>query len=354
MKKQLLFSFLFLLAAPSFAGDTARVLFIGNSYTYVNDLPQLLTYVAASAGDVVITDVNAIGGATFQMHTTNPTTLAKIAQGNWDYVVLQEQSQIPSFPDAQIELDMYPYAKKLDSLVRAASPCAETIFYMTWGRKNGDASNCANFPPVCTYSGMDSLLRLRYQIMADTNDAIVSPVGAVWRNLRNNALAIELYDADESHPSLAGSYAAACTFYTTIFRKDPTNITDNVGVPAPNGVFIRAAVKEVVFDSLAYWKIGTYTPPIWCGSGTGVGSLVRADDLKIHAVHGSIHIISSRTLPSGSNIIVRNMEGRMVAQNQLNNATTDITLYLPELTAGIYTVDISAPGGYRQVRKFLL
>jgi hypothetical protein len=235
-----------------------KVLFIGNSYTYVNDLPALLSNAAQSTGDSVIYDSNCIGGYTFQLHSTNATTLQKIAQGNFDFVVLQEQSQLPSFPISQVQSSVYPYAKTLDSLINVANPCTETVFYMTWGRKNGDASNCPNWPPICTYSGMDSLLRMRYENMANTNSALVSPVGAVWRYIRNNFPGIELYSADESHPSLAGSYAAACTFYSIVFRKDPTAITFASTLDSTDAANIRNAAKLVAYDSLGFWNVGDY------------------------------------------------------------------------------------------------
>ena len=235
-----------------------KVLFIGNSYTYVNDLPSLLSNVAQSTGDSVIYDSNCIGGYTLQLHSTNATTLQKIAQGNFDFVVLQEQSQLPSFPISQVQSSVYPYAKTLDSLINVANPCTETVFYMTWGRKNGDASNCPNWPPICTYSGMDSLLRMRYEYMANANNALVSPVGAVWRYIRNNFPAIELYSADESHPSLAGSYAAACTFYSIVFRKDPTAITFSSTLDSTDAANIRNAAKLVAYDSLNFWNVGDY------------------------------------------------------------------------------------------------
>ena len=235
-----------------------KVLFIGNSYTAVNDLPALLSNVAQSAGDSVIYESNCIGGYTFQLHSTNATTLQKINQGDFDFVVLQEQSQLPSFPISQVQTSVYPYAKTLDSLINLANSCTETVFYMTWGRKNGDASNCPNWPPVCTYSGMDSLLRLRYQDMASTNNALVSPVGAVWRYIRDNYPNIELYSADESHPSLAGSYAAACTFYSILFRKDPTGITFSSTLDSTDASSIRNAAKLVAFDSLSFWNVGNY------------------------------------------------------------------------------------------------
>ncbi|HOY31205.1 MAG TPA: PKD domain-containing protein [Bacteroidales bacterium] len=239
---------------------TKRVLFIGNSYTYVNNLPQMVADVAVSAGDTLFFDSNAIGGYTFQMHTTNATTLNKISIGNWDYVVLQEQSQLPSFPISQVEAECFPYANKLDSLINAGNPCAETVLFMTWGRKNGDASNCGFWPPVCTYNGMDSLLNQRYRMMADSNDAILSPVGAVWHYIRQNYPAIELYNSDESHPSVAGTYAAACCFYSALFRKDPALITFNSSLSVADAENIRNAVKLIVYDSLMNWHIGEYDP----------------------------------------------------------------------------------------------
>ncbi len=240
--------------------QTKKVLFLGNSYTYVNDLPLMISDIAASAGDNLTYDSNTPGGYTLQLHSTNSTSVSKIAQGNWDYVVLQEQSQLPSFPDSQVNTDVYPYAHILDSLITAANPCTETVFFMTWGRKNGDATNCANWPPVCTYEGMDSLLSLRYRIMADSNNAILSPAGAVWKYIRQNYPLIDLYQSDESHPSVAGTYAAACCFYTVLFRKDPLLITYNSSLSPSDASDIRNAVKNVVFNNLAHWFVGTYDP----------------------------------------------------------------------------------------------
>jgi hypothetical protein len=239
---------------------TLRVLFLGNSYTAVNDLPGMVSSVALSAGDTLIYDSNSPGGYTLQGHSTDAGSLNKIAAGGWDFVVLQEQSQLPSFPIGQVQTEVFPYARKLDSLILLSNPCAETVFYMTWGRKNGDASNCASWPPVCTYEGMDSLLRMRYMMMADDNDAIVSPAGAVWRYIRTKYPQIGLYDMDESHPSVEGTYATACSFYTVMFGKDPQQITFSGTLATNDADLIRTAVKAVVYDSLPFWFVGTYEP----------------------------------------------------------------------------------------------
>lgn len=237
-----------------------KVLFLGNSYTAVNNLPQIVKDIANSTGDTLSFESSTPGGSTLQAHSTNPASLSLIGQGDYDYVVLQEQSQLPSFPLSQVQQSVFPYAQLLDSLINFYNPRAETVFYRTWGRKNGDASNCATWPPVCTYAGMDSLLALRYQMMADNNEAFVSPVGEVWKYIRQHHPSIELYDSDESHPSQAGSYAAGLSFYTTFFRKDPAQVSFNYTLTSLDADFIKQAVKAVVYDSLGKWNIGNWDP----------------------------------------------------------------------------------------------
>ncbi|HRP90094.1 MAG TPA: PKD domain-containing protein [Edaphocola sp.] len=231
-----------------------KALFIGNSYTYVNNLPELVKQMAATGGDTLEYESSTPGGYTLQQHTTNSTTLNLIQNGNWDFVILQEQSQLPSFPDQDVANMVYPYAKALDSIIKLNNPCATTLFYMTWGRKNGDSQNCPNFPPLCTYQGMDSLLQLRYTNMADQNHAAISPVAVVWRALRNSNPNIDLYSSDESHPSLSGSFAAACSFYSVMFEKSPASNSFNSTLNTNTAQIIKTKATEIVYDSLSFWN----------------------------------------------------------------------------------------------------
>lgn len=242
------FVFLFV-ASSARAQSIRRVLFLGNSYTAYNNLPQLVKDVASSAGDSLIFDSNTPGGYTLQNHVANPTSMGKIMLGNWDYVVLQGQSQEPIVQNSIFNNN----GLGLDDTITQYNPCAKTMFYMTWGRKNGDASNCPFFPVMCTYSGMDTSLRDAYTNLASIANAELSPVGILWNYLRQNYPSIELYQADESHPSLAGSYAAACCFYATIFKHDPTLITFNPGLSAADAAIIRNAAKTEIFDYLPNW-----------------------------------------------------------------------------------------------------
>ena len=260
-----------------------RVLFIGNSYTAVNNLPQLTADCALSigfAGFPMEIASSTPGGTTFQVHTTNATSQSLINQGNWDYVVLQEQSQLPSFPDAQVAAECFPFATTLNEQILAADSCTETIFYMTWGRQNGDASNCASWPPVCTYAGMDSLLNLRYRQMAIDNAAILSPVGALWKYIRTNYPEINLYAADGSHPSLEGTYAAACSMVSVIFRTDPTLITYSTTLDPVVAEKIRLAAQAVVFNNLMEWHVGEYDPEVLVNT-TSNGLTLQLDNQSV-------------------------------------------------------------------------
>ena len=234
------------------------MLFIGNSYTGYNSLPTMVENVATSAGYSFSNSSLTPGGATLYQHSQNTSTYNQMASKNWDYVVIQAQSQEPSFPNNQVATQTLPYADQLVDSIRSIVPCAQPTFFRTWGRENGDQWNCPYFPPLCTYEGMDSLLHLRYRMMADSNDAYLSPVGSVWKYIRDTDSTIALYTSDGSHPSLAGSYVAACTFFTVFTRSNPMNITFDANLDTAVASTIREATKLVVYDSLSRWNVGKF------------------------------------------------------------------------------------------------
>ena len=250
-----------------------KILFIGNSYTYVNDLPGTLYNIALSGQDTIVYDSSAPGGYTFQNHTNNSTTLAKINAAHWHYVILQEQSQLPSFPPSQVQTEVYPYAEILDSLIHVNYSCTKTVFYMTWGRKYGDASNCGFYPPVCTFEGMGARLRQSYLEMGDMFECPVAPVGMAWKKSRELDSTINLWSGDNSHPSVAGTYLTACVFYSTIFKKHTAGLSYISSLNPATALFLQQVADSTVFDSLATWNIGVYEPQAqfsWINDGVGI------------------------------------------------------------------------------------
>lgn len=226
-----------------------HVLFLGNSYTGTHNLPQMVKDVALSAGDTLLFDSYTPGGYRLEDHFSDPLSLNRINTGGWDYMVLQGQSREPILGTGKFK----QRGRQLKTQLLQQSPCAVTLLYMTWGRENGDATFCPTYPQMCTYRSMDSTLRVKYEELAQEAGAEISPVSAVWRYLRQNHSSIQLYQTDGSHPSVAGTYAAACSFYTAIFKSDPTAITFTSSLNPADAAIIRQAAKAVVYDSLSYW-----------------------------------------------------------------------------------------------------
>lgn len=269
-----------------FAQQKKSILFIGNSYVAVNNLPQTTALIALSLNDTLVVNSYTPGGYTFQLHSIDINAISAINSMQWDFVALQEQSQRPAFPQSQVEQEVFPYAKTLDSLIHVNNACTKTLFYMTWGRKNGDASNCAFWPPICSYTGMDDLLRQRYEYMADSNQAACAPVGAVWRYIRTHYTSVNLYQTDESHPTLEGTFAAACAFNTIIFHRDPMLISYNNGIAPTIADSIKMAVKAVAYDSLWYWERNQRRPVAMFAEVTN-GNVVQFQNSSMNSVNYS-------------------------------------------------------------------
>lgn len=250
-----------ILCSSNANAQSKSILFLGNSYTNSNGtLPNMLKAVANSLGNVIETEMNAPGGYTFNSHSTNPTSLNLISSREWDYVVLQGQSQYPAFPPNEVLVYVYPYAAKLCDSIHTNSNCTQILFFMTWGYKNGDASNCAAYTPFCTYEGMQWRLRQSYVQMAEDNDAWAVPCGMAVKSIRETNPEIDLYSSDGSHPSIHGTYLAACTFYSSIFHKTTVGASYiPAGISESEAGILQNTAWNVFADSLDVWNIDTTT-----------------------------------------------------------------------------------------------
>src|SRR5437762_5402792 len=119
-------------ASEERAPACTRVLFIGNSYTTVNDLPGVFASLARSGGHRVGTTSAAVDGWTLANHADSPATATALAASPWDIVVLQEQSQIPAIEEFR-QTQLYPAARRLIRSVRHR--CARPLLNLTWCRR---------------------------------------------------------------------------------------------------------------------------------------------------------------------------------------------------------------------------
>jgi hypothetical protein len=266
-----------------------RVLFVGNSYTFVHDLPHQFQNVAKSLGTDVEVASSTVGGCTLyaQQAEFDRTTGDLLGQG-WDYIVLQDYSVLPAVKKAR---DLYLEPAVRDFISRKGR--AKVVLYMTWGYHSGLDSICPSsdtdhcFPlgalddltdPSChtssifhdsigTFECMGYALARGYFAAKCVGADLVAPCGLAWQVVRGSKAIpdscraaidaqydqpcplalplqvpggtdedLELYIKDskwwrvvhDKHQSLAGCYLNALVLYTTIFNKSP------MGAAPPN------------------------------------------------------------------------------------------------------------------------
>ena len=238
------------------AGDSAtctRVLFIGNSYTYVNDLPTMFATLAASGGHSVQTGMVAEGGATLADHAASADTATALSSKRWSFVVLQDQSQMPSVA-ASRQSEMYPAARQLVAMVRGAG--AEPVFFLTWAHEDGWPE--AGMPD---YSSMQTAIDDGYLGIAQEQSAGVAPVGYAWWTLLYQEPAAELWQDDGTHPTPEGTYLAACVFYATIFGQSPAGLGYRAGLPHDEAETLQEVAADVVLADPARWGLRRSSSP---------------------------------------------------------------------------------------------
>ncbi|SFC25141.1 hypothetical protein SAMN05421780_10422 [Flexibacter flexilis DSM 6793] len=201
---------LFLCSNQGFAQvkkDTLRVLFVGNSYTYYQNLAQVVSIISDSTKTKLITKKSTIGGAYLSEHWHGKRGLKTkdiIKNGRFDIVVLQEFSMgAIENPDSA-----YKYMKLFCQFVKENG--AKPYLYQTWAREK-----------VPHYQ--EQINKLYAKAAAD-NKAELVPVGNAWalaKQLRPNFV---LYHNDGSHPSDLGTFLTACVFVKTITHELPANL----------------------------------------------------------------------------------------------------------------------------------
>ena len=220
-----------------------KVLFIGNSYTYVNDLPSLIISLADAGGRKMEVGQHLVGGRTLEQHVRDKQAIEKIRERNWDIVVLQEHSLQPILNRDS----MAKYAGILNEEIKKHG--AKTVLYLTWARQDipqmQEGASISTSPDyaraIYKTSGLDGKIDFAqwrqqhasglagglngaYFDIAKQLNADVAPVGMAWRTALAKNPALVLYQADESHPAAEGSYLAACVFYASLLGKSPVGL----------------------------------------------------------------------------------------------------------------------------------
>ena len=185
-----------------------KILFLGNSFTYFNNLPLTFQTLARTARMDVCADMLAFGGHYFNQYADFDSEkgrlfLEKLTSDNWDYVVLQEQSFNPVKDNA----DFFENAKKLVERIREHG--AKPVFYQTWAYRDGTDKLATT---SLAFDEMYKALKDAYENAGKALDVPVVPVGTAFYNVAKTCPDMDLYIEDDYHPSMAGTMLAASVF----------------------------------------------------------------------------------------------------------------------------------------------
>jgi hypothetical protein len=220
--------------SPEAPDRIGRVLFLGNSLTYTNDLPVMVDSLAAASGIEVQCTAITNGGFGLIDHYVSASRRAAVLNGHFDWVILQQgPSALPESRDS-----LRAWAGLWEPLIKASG--AKGALYAVWPER--DRLNA--FADVSE----------SYRLAAGDIDALFLPVGDCWLETWVTLPNAPLYGRDNFHPSVAGSYVAAVTIVSMLADRPATSLASRYTVPRSIGApldstlaaTIRAAVDVVV------------------------------------------------------------------------------------------------------------
>ncbi len=220
--------------------QTYRVLFIGNSYTYYNDLWELFRQVGEGAGYTFEVDHVTQGGYYLDQHLNEQDPFGaqvaeKLTNETYDYVFIQEQSTCPVQNYERFESAVLNFSDRIET------NGAQCVLYQTWARQPGSPALASL---GMTNASMTTALIEAYTSAATASGAMMSPVGAAFYNIVTNEPSINLYDPDTTHPSVEGSYLAALCHFTTVTGVDPRETDFTASLDETTAAALQQAAFE--------------------------------------------------------------------------------------------------------------
>lgn len=211
--------------APPFSGEQLHVLFIGNSLTDGNDLPDMAAHVASSAGAPPMVVGRVIrSGYSLGDHWNEGAAQGMIVQDNWDVIVLQQGPS--ALPESQA--DLLASTRLFADLAKDHG--ARVALLMVWPESNRPAAR-------------DSV-RMSYTNAAAAVDGILVPAGEAWRAAWRRDASLPLYSSDGFHPAPMGSYLAALSLFEQLYGRSPVGITGPDGIDPGKVLLLQQAAAE--------------------------------------------------------------------------------------------------------------
>ncbi len=197
--------------------DTTKILFVGNSFTYFYNLPQVVAAMGKTQDVALYTRQSTVGGSNLEQHwkgEKGTKTREMLEAQDWDYVVFNNHSRSAiDTPESFME-----YGKKFVDEVRKRG--AEPVFMMTWGYKSN---------PL-----MQPEITRMYQKLCTATKSDYVPCGPLFATARKWRPDLNLFD-DDKHPSSNGTYLLGLSFFKYFTNKSTQDIPKRLTTLDING-----------------------------------------------------------------------------------------------------------------------
>ena len=180
-----------------------KVLFIGNSHTYMNDMPSLFSHIyEKSTGHKAESFMLAFSARGLEWHMNEYLPLRyNLLYGKYDYCIIQQAAH--PFPPEESTLK---YGKQIIDICSKAN--TKPVLYMTWAEK---------IHPENQQKMIDT-----YTKLSKESGALLAPIGVIWKEVRNKYPNIELYYKDGEHASPYGDLLISAVMVKAISGINPS------------------------------------------------------------------------------------------------------------------------------------
>jgi hypothetical protein len=214
-------------------GEGLAILFVGNSLTYFNDMPEIVAAISLGAGDDPPLRVGMVAFPNFSLedHWNRGDALDAIDSGGWDVVVLQ---QGPSTLPAS-RLHLVEWAGRFAERIRASG--ARPALFSVWPTDGSEA-------------GFDATLA-SYGAAAAAVDGVLVPAGEAWRVAWARDSHLTLTIGDGFHPSLLGSVIAAYSIWHALTERSPVGLPPTIESDRVERITMSAELAGLVQQAVA-------------------------------------------------------------------------------------------------------
>jgi hypothetical protein len=196
-------------------GEGMKVLFIGNSLTEYNGLPQMVQVIGEAAGHEIAVRSVTMANFSLEDHWNRGEALKAIRAAPWDVVVLQQGPSSLS----QNQIHLREWSEAFNAVIREQG--ARPALYMVW--------------PEATRQGLFEAVADSYTKAAVAVEGMLFPVGEAWRAAWEMDPTLQLYGTDSFHPSQLGSALGALVIYQQLFNETPVGLP-SVMAPTTSGL----------------------------------------------------------------------------------------------------------------------